>query len=64
MKVDRILSPLGQLNDTGGKSFSQKLSVGATDVRGMPRVPVLSGLPEVMRLGFGRGLLLAHGLAL
>jgi hypothetical protein len=25
MKVDRILSPLGQFNDTGGKSFSQKL---------------------------------------
>jgi hypothetical protein len=25
MKVDRILSPLGQLNDMGGKSFSQKL---------------------------------------
>jgi hypothetical protein len=25
MKVDRILSPLGQLNDMGGESFSQKL---------------------------------------
>lgn len=46
MKVDRILSPLGQLNDMGGKSFSQKLQVGATDMRGMPRYRFFRAYPK------------------